>query len=239
MENQEQHLAAPAQDVASLRRSLAAHSLSVGQRLFVMGLNYIPTLHLIGILCVGFWPGIGALWRVSAIFAVIYLLPAVVARIIVKAFPIRSQTLKLGSADFFKWWALANLQMLFCRLPILEELLRLIPVVYSAWLRLWGSRIGRLVFWSPGTQILDRSFVDVGDDVLFGAGVRVNPHVIVRNGQGENELILAPVKIGARAVVGGYSLLTAGSEIMPDEATHACLLLPPFSKWHNGKRIKP
>jgi len=26
---------------------------------------------------------------------------------------------------------------------------------------------------------------------------------------------------------------------MPDEATHACLLLPPFSKWHNGKRIKP
>ena len=114
----------------------------------------------------------------------------------------------------------------------------MVPAVYSAWLRLWGSKIGRLVFWSPGTQILDRSFLEVGDDVLFGAGVRLNPHVMVRNDSGQNELILAPIKIGARAVVGGYSLLAPGSEIMPDEATHACLLLPPFSKWHNGKRIK-
>ena len=91
-----------------MRRSLAAHSLSVGQRLFVMVLNYIPTLHLIGILCVGFWPGVGALWRVSALLAVIYLLPAVAARIIVKAYPIRSHTLKLGSADFFKWWGVGQ-----------------------------------------------------------------------------------------------------------------------------------
>ncbi|HWI56180.1 MAG TPA: hypothetical protein VNZ22_03055, partial [Bacillota bacterium] len=157
MEHQEQHPAPLAPNAASARRSLAAHSLSVRQRLFVMVLSYIPILHLIGIACVSFWPGMPGLWRILAIPAVIYLLPAMLARIIVKGFPLRSQILKLGSADFFKWWAVSNLQMIFCRLPILEELLRMIPMAYGAWLRLWGSKIGRLIFWSPGTQILDRS----------------------------------------------------------------------------------
>ncbi|HWH68465.1 MAG TPA: hypothetical protein VNT26_03730, partial [Candidatus Sulfotelmatobacter sp.] len=178
------------------------------------------------------------LWRILAIPAVIYLLPAMLARIIVKGFPLRSQILKLGSADFFKWWAVSNLQMIFCRLPILEELLRMIPMAYGAWLRLWGSKIGRLIFWSPGTQILDRSFVEVGDDVLFGVGVQLASHVMVRNDAGENEVILAAVKIGDRAIVGGYSVLGPGSEIAQEEATKACLLLPPFSTWRDGKRIK-
>lgn len=218
--------------------SLAAHDLSVKQRLLVMALNYVPLCHAGATLGVGLWPWAEARWRFLAALAVLYLLPAIVARIIVKGFPIRARALKLGSADFFKWWALLNLQMIFCRLPILEEAMRIIPAVYSAWLRLWGSKIGRLVFWSPGTRILDRSFLDVGDDVLFGAGVQLIPHLMVRGGEGENEVLLAPVKVGARAVVGGYSLLGPGSEIAADEATSARLLLHPFSKWQEGRRVK-
>lgn len=38
------------------------------------------------------------------------------------------------------------------------------------------------------------------------------------------------------AMIGGYSLLTAGTEIADDEATRAFLTSPPFSKWKNGRR---
>ena len=129
-------------------------------------------------------------------------------------------------------------QMLFNRFPMLEEALRIIPGVYSTWLRLWGARVGRLTYWAPGMRILDRSFLDIGDHVVFGAGVRLNPHVIVKNSSGEQELLLAPIRIGDRASIGGYALLTAGTEIAADEATRACLISPPFSKWSDGKRVR-
>jgi hypothetical protein len=219
-------------------RTIAAHSLSVRQRILVMALNALPLLHAVVVLGVGFWSWAGAHWRVLGALLVLYLLPALAARVIVKGFPIRATRMEMGSPDFFKWWALHNMQALFCRLPLLEEVLRLVPSLYSAWLRLWGSRIGRLVYWAPGTRVIDRSFLEVGDDVLFGAGVELIPHLMTRNERGETELLLAPIRIGARAVVGGYSLLAAGTEIPPDEATRAHLLSPPFTKWERGKRVR-
>jgi len=46
------------------------------------------------------------------------------------------------------------------------------------------------------------------------------------------------VRIGDGASIGGYSLLTAGTEISPGESTRAFLISPPFSKWKDGKRIR-
>jgi hypothetical protein len=39
-------------------------------------------------------------------------------------------------------------------------------------------------------------------------------------------------------MVGGYSLLTAGTEIVSDESTRAFLVSPPFSVWKEGKRVR-
>jgi hypothetical protein len=220
------------------RPSLAAHDLSVKQRLGVMALNYVPLFHAVLTLWVGLWPWARAGWRIAAAFIVLFIVPAVIGRVIVKGFPLRSTRLKLGSADFMKWWALLNLQMIFCRLPILEEIMRIVPTAYSNWLRLWGSKVGRLVFWTPGTVVVDRSFVEVGDDVLFGMGVQVVPHLMVRGEDGTNEVLLAAVKIGDRAVVGGLSVLGPGSEIAADESTSARLVLHPFKKWEGGRRNK-
>jgi hypothetical protein len=151
---------------------------------------------------------------------------------------VRQGKIAPGSADFFKWWCVFNLQVLFCRFPSLEEALRVVPGLYSAWLRLWGARIGRLTYWAAGTMILYRSFVSIGNDVVFGAGVRINPHVMARNDKGEMELLLADVVIGDGAVVGGYSLLTTGTVVDPGECTRACLLSPPFTRWQKGSRIR-
>ena len=123
--------------------------------------------------------------------------------------------------------------MLFLRFPATEEIIRLIPGCYSLWLRLWGSRIGSLTYWAPRTTILDRGFLNIGDNVVFGAGVKLNPHVIEKG-----NLLLAPVMIGDRASIGGYSLLTAGTVISPNDTVRAFLISPPFSKWKDNKRIR-
>jgi len=214
-------------------------AFTVTQRLLLLALNGLPLLHcsavaVLGLLSYAPWP-----WRLLAAVAGLYVLPPLLARLLLAAYKRPQGRIPVGSRPFFVWWALLQLQMLFGRLPQLEEALRLVPGTYSMWLRLWGARIGRLTFWAPGVIILDRSYLVVGDDVVFGAGVRVNPHVMTKNTAGTPELILATVKIGDRASVGGYALLTAGAEIAADEATHALLLLPPFSAWKQGKRVRP
>lgn len=167
-----------------------------------------------------------------------YLFPPFAAMVIRKLFPFESQHYAYGSKQFMVWWALFNLQVLFLRLPMLEEALRILPGCYSVWLRLWGAKIGRLTYWAPGTVILDRSFLRIGDDVIFGAGVRLNPHVIDQAEGGGRELLLAPVEIGDRVVVGGYSLLTAGTRLQRDQILRAFTVTPPFSHWEGGKRVR-
>ena len=89
-------------------------------------------------------------------------------------------------------------QIVFNRLRLGGSRRRLVPGLYSLWLRIWGSRVGRLVYWSPGLEVLDRSLLDVGDQVVFGIGVRLNPHVLMPDPQTRRTVL----QIG-RIVLGG------------------------------------
>ena len=202
----------------------------------MLGLNYLPLMHV--------WHSRGGSGNRVGAFALAHsgrsrpALPSPSAGRPGQSWalaPISEGHIRIGTHAFFTWWALANLQMLFSRLPMLEEFIRLVPGLYSFWLRLWGARIGRLTYWGAGLRILDRSFLQVGDDVIFGAAVRLNPHVLARNESGDMELILASIVVGDRSVVGGYSLLTAGTELAADECTRAFLVSPPFSRWQDGR----
>ena len=128
--------------------------------------------------------------------------------------------------------------MLYLRLPFMEEFLRFVPGLYSLWLRLWGSKIGKLVYWPAGLRLLDRGYLDIGDYVFFGADVRLNPHVITKENE-KNMLLLDTVVIKKNVSIGGYSLITAGVCIEEGEALNAYSILTPFCTWKNGKRIKP
>mgnify|MGYP000155062346 CR=1 FL=1 len=208
-----------------------------GFRLWMLVLNTLPLLHLLSVLAVLFLPLSSPMRGLIAI-TVLYLLPPLLARFILTGLPIRSTRINTGSREFLIWWGLANLQALFVRFAFLEELLRLIPGVYSLWLRLWGAKLGKLIYWAPGTIILDRSFLNIGDAVVFGAGVRLNPHVIAADSSNEEQLLLADIVIGSNCVIGGYSLLTAGTEINSGEKTRAFLISPPFSFWKEGRRVR-
>lgn len=204
-----------------------------GVRLAMLLLNLVPLIHSVAVVACLF---LSLSWaaRVSCAAAVLYLLPLVPGRLLRESLRRAPSQIPLGSMDFLKWWAAFQCQVVFLRFPALEEVLRSVPGVYSLWLRLWGSRIGKLTYWAPRSIILDRGFLDVGDRVVFGAGARINPHVM-ESGD-EPRLLLAPVKIGNDAMIGGYSLLTAGTELAAGETTRAFFISPPFSKWQHGKR---
>jgi hypothetical protein len=206
-------------------------------RVSMLLLNFFPLVHLASLVVIAF-AGLPLWERVAGVFCTLLLLPPLLARIVHALSPLPGTRISVESGGFLAWWATAQFQIIFNRLPMIEETMRMIPGVYSNWLRLWGSRIGRLTYWSPGMVVLDREYLDLGDDVVFGAGVRLNGHVILRNRQGRLELAVAPIKIGSRAAVGGYSLLTAGTEIPPGESTRAHLLSPPFTVWRDGKRLR-
>jgi hypothetical protein len=199
-------------------------------------LNAIPLTHVVIILSVLLTPWGTPAQRAVVAVAVLYLLPPLLARIVRGLFPLGEGLIYPETRAFLVWLTLLNLQVLFCRLPFLDELLRLVPGLYSAWLRLWGARIGRLTYWAAGTTVLERPFLNVGNNVIFGAGVRLNAHVMAKDEAGRTVLYFGTITIGDRAVVGGYALLTAGTEIAADEETMGFLRARPFSYWKNGRR---
>lgn len=219
-------------------RGLSAHQLTAGQRVGIMLLSYLPLLHVASVVALALWPWASWPYRLLAALAMLYLAPPLLARLVLVLFPIRGTRHPVGSRAYGVWWLLLMLQTVFCRFPALDEALRLVPALYSLWLRLWGSRIGRLTYWSPGTLVLDRSFLDVGDDVIFGASVTLSPHLVARNAQGDLEFMIAPIRIGHRALIGGFSAFAAGSEIADDDAPRAYTLSPPFCRWKDGKRVR-
>ncbi|OGV67556.1 MAG: hypothetical protein A3K19_13415 [Lentisphaerae bacterium RIFOXYB12_FULL_65_16] len=226
-------------DSPSLETALHSFGWSPRQCLLLVAFNLLPLAHVVVVAAIALVPWAGWPWRALVCLAGLYVAPPLVARVVRFWLPIRHGWIPIGSRDYFVWWFQLNLQVLFCRFPALEECLRLVPKLYSAWLRLWGSRIGRYVYWAPGVCIYDRSFLDVGDAVVFGANVRLTPHVVARNAQGDMQLALAPIQIGDRVMVGAHSVLTAGTRIAAGECTRACLLTSPFSEWAEGRRRKP
>lgn len=197
-----------------------------GVQLAMLLLNLVPLVHAVLALACFLTP---YPWLAPVVLYLAPLIPGRLLRESLRESPVR---IAIGSPDFLRWWACFQCQVLFLRFPALEEMLRLVPGVYSWWLRMWGARIGKRTYWAPQTIILDRGFLEIGDQVVFGAGVRLNPHVI------ERDLLLAPVKVGDHAMIGGYSLLTAGTEIAAGEASRAFLISPPFSLWKDGRRTR-
>ena len=231
-------------DVLSAERAAGADPLPraldvpAHARAAMVVLGFIPALHLAATLL----PSVLALTgRVSPSAAwltpaILFLLPPLVVRASTWWRPLLNGRLEPGSGGFLHWWFTAQWQIVFTRLPMLEEAIRMIPGLYSLWLRLWGARVGTLVYWSPGVVILDRPLVRIGSRVIFGVGVRLNPHVLAPDGPRRMALYLAPIAIGNDALVGGYSMLLPGCAVADGEVTPPFRTIHAFSRFANGRR---
>ncbi len=99
----------------------------------------------------------------------------------------------------------------------------------NLWFRLLGAKIGRRVMINT-TDFSDWDLIEIGDDVVIGAGALVICHVVemgklklmpVKIGHGcsvgRNTVIFPGCTIGDGSVVGAVSLLTKARTIPPGE----------------------
>ena len=216
-----------------------ALKMSLGQRLWMIAAGYVPFLNLIIIVSLIVLPATGRWPRWTWTLALAWLLavPPLVVRTVLTIRPLPQTDLPIGSAPFLVWWFTSQWQVIFNRLPWIEEIIRLVPGLYSIWLRLWGAKIGKFVYWTPGLQILDRPLLEIGDRVVFGAGVKISPHIIMPNKERQTVLRVATVSIGSDVLVGAYSLLLAGSWIASGEISPGKRILAPFAGWVDGRRV--
>jgi acetyltransferase-like isoleucine patch superfamily enzyme len=149
---------------------------------------------------------------VLAFLAVLYGLPLLTYRLHQWRYPVRSGISYLGGKTYSPWWGSHQIQAIYIAIPVLEALLRLIPGAFSCWLRLWGSPVGRNVYWTPGLEIADRGWLEIGDRVVFGHRVGIYPHAI-KPRRHDLMLYVKPVKIGNDVFIGAFSHLGPGTVI--------------------------
>jgi acetyltransferase-like isoleucine patch superfamily enzyme len=128
-------------------------------------------------------------------------------------YPSKSGRWLLNAPIRCDWWIAHQLQLVYAALPFLEALLRLVPGLYSVWLRLWGSSIGKRVYWTPLVEILDRHMLSVGDDVVFGHQVCCTSHIIRKKTNGDLVLMVRPTRIEAGVLIGARARIGPGVKI--------------------------
>ena len=151
---------------------------------------------------------------VAAAFVILYLVPPLLHRAHDVVWPLKAGSHDIVGAHYVPWWGSHQLQRLYMTFPALEAALRLVPGLFSAWLRLWGAKVGRKVYWTPTLEITDRSLLDIGDGAVFGQDAVMVAHVIMPR-DGKMSLYFKTIVVGKGALIGGQSVLGPGAVVKP------------------------
>ncbi|MBN3943116.1 MAG: DapH/DapD/GlmU-related protein [Nostoc sp.] len=171
------------------------------------------------------------IFSILAVFVSIYGLPVLVYRLHEWVYPVREGISYLQNKEYSPWWGSHQIQAIYIAIPALEAVLRLIPGVFSCWLRLWGAKVGRDVYWTPGLEIADRSLLEIGDRVVIGHGVGIYSHIIKPRKQ-NLMLYVKKVKIGSNVFVG------AGSNLAPGVVIGDGSYLPAASNLYPNQKVQ-
>lgn len=155
-----------------------------------------------------------ALLGLGSALAALYLVPPLVYRLHDRLAPLETGGSYLAGASYSPWWGGHQIQLIYLAFPGLESGLRLVPGLYSAWLRLWGAQIGRGVYWTPQVEIADRGLVEIGDGVVIGHRVTIAAHVI-KPTKDNLLLLVRKVRIGDGAFIGAGAVLGPGVKVEP------------------------
>jgi hypothetical protein len=206
---------------------------------YSLALNFLPLLHLLAGAAV-VWFVDGAAARIGVALAWIYLLPPLMGRVAVVLFGApQGEGLGQEARAYKVWWFLTQLQVVFNRFGFLEELLRMVPGLYALWLNAWGARVSPLVYWGPGAAVLDRQAARIGPGAVIGARAVLSGHLAVKDSSGAFRVTLAPVEIGASALIGAYAGIGPGCSVAAGEEVPAAAFLRPMTQWTGGRRVKP
>lgn len=171
---------------------------------------------------------------ILALIFILYIFPLLIYHLHGYFYPIKFGTSYLLKKKYSPWWGSYQIQLIYSLFPVLETILHLIPGLFSLWLRLWGAKIGRQVYWSPSVHIIDRGLIEVGDRVIFGHLSATISHVIKPK---KNDLLLyvKPVKIGSNVFIGSNVKIAPGVVITDGEYIPFDTIIYPDRKMNNNQ----
>lgn len=166
---------------------------------------------------------------ILAILFFIYGLPLLVYRLHEWVYPLQEGISYLKGKEYSPWWGSHQIQVIYIAIPVLETVLRLIPGIFSFWLRLWGAKVGKSVYWPPTLEIGDRSLLEIGDRVVIGHRVAISSHVI--KPRKENLMLyVKKVRIGNDVFIGGGTFIAPGVVISDSQFVSVFTVLYPNQK---------
>jgi hypothetical protein len=199
---------------------------------YTVALNYLPLAQLLagaGIVASQV-PSVGA--AIAWALAWLCLLPPLVCRLTILVFGVpHGRGLTQQDRAYKVWWFTYQWQVVFNRLPWLEEILRLVPGLYALWLFLWGGRVSPLVYWAPGSLVIDRPLVIVETGAVIGAYAGLVGHVGTLAPDSSYRIDIAAPRVGRGAMMAARSGLSAGAELAPGQMLPAGRLIRPFTRW--------
>ena len=146
--------------------------------------------------------------------AVVYIMPVMIHRVHFRFFPYSDGFWSLAEKKYNPWWASHMFQFPFIALPWIESLLHFVPGLYSFWLRCWGSKIGKNIFWTPRVEILDRGLIEVGNGCVFGHIAGLSCHMVAEM-EGVPCLVIKKITIGEKSFIGADSQIGPGTIVAP------------------------
>lgn len=147
----------------------------------------------------------------------LYLTPLITYRVFHAIFPVYEGTQVMWPLDPenpSSWIVGHKIQLIYEAVPALEHALVMVPGLYAAWLRLWGSNVGGDTFFTPQIEATDRGLVDIGDRCFFGHRVFLSSHIVTEK-KGKYLLYVKRIKIGEGSFVGAMCNFGPGTEIAP------------------------
>ncbi len=171
-------------------------------------------------------------FSVTALLFSIYAFPLLTYRIHQHFYPAREGISYLIGKEYSPWWGSHQIQAIYITFPALEAALRLIPGAFSLWLKLWGSKIGKNVYWTPQLEIADRGLLEIGDNTVFGNGIGIYSHIIKPRKQ-NLMLYVKKVKIGSNVFLGAWNHIAPG--VCIEDGTY----VPTFTHVYPNKTKRP
>ena len=87
-------------------------------------------------------------------------------------------------------------------------------------------------------MIADRWLLRVDSGVIVGPRCHIGGHIIVNNEQGEAQLCIAPTHFEKGCIIGAKAIVGPGASVATGETLTGTIILTPFSRWENGRRVK-
>lgn len=205
---------------------------------FSLWLNGLPLLHLASgvVLAFGLCDTTGQ--RLGLLAAWIYLLPPLAARLTMKIWGRPQGRLTQDMLAYRVWWVLTQWQMLFNRVPLLEEMLRLVPGLYALWIGMWGGNLSPFAYVAPGVLITDRYAVRVGKGAILGMKSSLAGHLVTRDESGRWQILVAAPIVGSEAILGGEAGLSPGAILHAGQMLPIGRRLAPFDEWPRCRPIE-